>query len=425
MLDLKAIRSEPEKFLRLLEAKGAAENLSRLLDLDYQRRQLVTKTDELKSLRNRVSDEIARLKRMGTAAEDKIKEMKSVSLQIKEQDEQIRELEEQIHQILITLPNIPHASVRIGRSAADNEVVKIWGEAPTYDFPLKDHLDLAENLGILDFKRAAKISGTGFPLYVGDGAVLERALVNFMLDFHRKKHGYREVFPPFLVNRDSAFGTGQLPKLAEDMYLTTEDDLFLIPTAEVPVTNIHRDEIIPESKLPIKYVAYSGCFRREAGSYGKETRGLSRVHQFNKVELVWFTTPETSYDVHEKLLQDAEEILQALNLHYRVVSLCSGDLSFAAAKCYDIEIWAPGTGKYFEVSSVSNFEDFQARRANIRYRRSGDNKVGYVHTLNGSGVATPRLMIALLETYQTDEGTIIVPEALQPYTGFSLIKTTV
>ncbi len=425
MLDLKAIRSEPEKFLRLLEAKGAAENLNRLLDLDYQRRQLVTKTDELKSLRNRVSDEIARLKRAGAAAEDKIKEMKSVSLQIKEQDEQIRSLEEQIHQILITLPNIPHASVKIGRSAADNEVVKIWGEVPTYDFPLKDHLDLAENLGIIDFKRAAKISGTGFPLYVGDGAVLERALVNFMLDFHRKKHGYREVFPPFLVNRDSAFSTGQLPKLEEDMYLTSEDDLFLIPTAEVPVTNIHRDEIIPENKLPIKYVAYSGCFRREAGSYGKETRGLSRVHQFNKVELVWFTIPETSYDVHEKLLQDAEEILQALNLHYRVVSLCSGDLSFAAAKCYDIEVWAPGTGKYFEVSSVSNFEDFQARRANIRYRRSGDNRVGYVHTLNGSGVATPRLMIALLETYQTDEGTIVVPEALQPYTGFSLIKTTV
>jgi len=243
-----------------------------------------------------------------------------------------------------------------------------------------------------------------------------------MLDFHRKQHGYCEVFPPFLVARESAFGTGQLPKLEDDMYKTTEDDLFLIPTAEVPVTNIHRDEIIPENRLPIKYVAYSGCFRREAGSYGKETRGLSRVHQFNKVELVWFTTPETSYDVHERLLQDAEEILQALKLHYRVVALCSGDLSFAAAKCYDIEVWAPGTGKYFEVSSVSNFEDFQARRANIRYRRASDNKVKYLHTLNGSGVATPRLMIALLETYQTDEGKVVIPEVLHPYTGFNIIS---
>lgn len=421
MLDLKAIRTEPDKYLNLLKAKGAETRLQELLDLDARRRQLVVRSDELKALRNRVSDEIAQLKRQGISAEDKILEMKQVSQTIKEQDAQIAQLEAEIEKILVTLPNIPHSSVKIGRSADDNEVVKTWGQAPQYDFPLKDHLDLGEKLGILDFKRAAKISGSGFPLYVGKGAVLERALINFMLDFHRKRHGYCEVFPPFLVTRESAFGTGQLPKLEEDMYKTTEDELFLIPTAEVPVTNIHRDEIIPENRLPIKYVAYSGCFRREAGSYGKETRGLSRVHQFNKVELVWFTTPEISYDVHERLLQDAEEILQALKLHYRVVALCSGDLSFAAAKCYDIEVWAPGTGKYFEVSSVSNFEDFQARRANIRYRRASDNKVGYLHTLNGSGVATPRLMIALLETYQTDEGKVVIPEVLHSYTGFNII----
>ena len=288
---------------------------------------------------------------------------------------------------------------------------------------LKDHLDLANDLGILDFRRSSKISGSGFPLYVGDGARLERAFINFMLDFHIERHGYKEIFPPYLVSRDSAFGTGQLPKLEDDMYLDKTDDLFLVPTAEIPVTNIHRDEILPENQLPIKYVAYSACFRREAGSYGKDTRGLSRVHQFNKVEMVRFTTPEVSYLAHEELLNDAEEILQALNLHYRVVSLCSGDLSFAAAKCYDIEIWAPGSQKYFEVSSVSNFEDFQARRTNIRYRRAADGKVSYLHTLNGSGVATPRLMIAFLETYQTDEGTIVIPEILQPYTRFKMIKT--
>lgn len=422
MLDLKEIRTEPDKYLSLLKAKGAEARLQELLDLDAKRRQLVARSDELKALRNRVSDEIAQLKRQGISAEAQILEMKAVSQTIKEQDSQIAQLETEIEKILVTLPNIPHSSVKIGRGAEDNEVVKSWGQVPHYDFNLKDHLDLGEKLGILDFKRAAKISGSGFPLYVGKGAVLERALINFMLDFHRKQHGYCEVFPPFLVARESAFGTGQLPKLEDDMYKTTEDDLFLIPTAEVPVTNIHRDEIIPENRLPIKYVAYSGCFRREAGSYGKETRGLSRVHQFNKVELVWFTTPETSYDVHERLLQDAEEILQALKLHYRVVALCSGDLSFAAAKCYDIEVWAPGTGKYFEVSSVSNFEDFQARRANIRYRRASDNKVKYLHTLNGSGVATPRLMIALLETYQTDEGKVVIPEVLHPYTGFNIIS---
>ncbi|MBU0712478.1 serine--tRNA ligase, partial [bacterium] len=355
--------------------------------------------------------------------DDKISEMKKVGEKIKDLDDEIGSIDEQLNSIMITLPNMPHESVKVGRTAEENEFVREWGKKPQYDYLLKDHLDLAENLGILDFYRGAKVSGSGFPIYKAAGARLERAFINFMLDMHTEKHGYQEIFPPFMVNRESAFGTGQLPKLEDDMYRDNTDDLFLIPTAEVPVTNIHRDEIILENQLPIHYAAYSACFRREAGSYGKDTRGLSRVHQFNKVEMVRFTQPENSYEAHEELLQNAEDVLQALNLHYRIVSLCSGDLSFAAAKCYDIEIWAPGSLKYFEVSSVSNFEDFQARRANIRYRRALDGKVSYVHTLNGSGVATPRLMIAFLETYQTDEGTITIPEILQPYTGFKQIKS--
>ncbi len=423
MLDIKMIRQDPERFKKGLKAKNANERFVILLNLDQKRREFVTQSDQLKALRNQVSAEIARLKKSRLPADKKIIEMKAVGGKIKTLDQDIRQIDEQITDILSSLPNIPHVSVKIGKSAEDNEIVREWGEKPRYDFSLSDHLDLAENLGILDFHRAAKISGSGFPLYKGAGARLERSFINFMLDFHTEKHGYQEIFPPFLTNRAAAFGTGQLPKLEEDMYLDNSDDLFLIPTAEVPVTNMHRDEIIPENKLPIRYTAYSACFRREAGSYGRDTRGLSRIHQFNKVEMVRFCQPELSYQAHEELLNDAEEILQALNLHYRIVELCSADLSFAAAKCYDIEIWAPGSRKYFEVSSVSNFEDFQARRANIRYRRASDGKVAYVHTLNGSGVATPRLMIAFLETYQTDEGTIIIPEILQPYTGFNQIKT--
>jgi seryl-tRNA synthetase len=423
MLDIKEIRRDPERYRLGLQAKNGAEKLADLLDLDQQRRERITRSDELKALRNRVSAEIAELKKRGQPAEQKIVEMKQVAGQIKILDDEIRGIDEKINGIVATLPNIPHSSVKIGKSADENEIVRDWGTKPQYDFRLQDHLDLAEKLDILDFQRAAKISGSNFPLYKGAGARLERALVNFMLDYHTEKHGYQEIFPPFLTSRDAAFGTGQLPKLEEDMYIDTSDDLFLIPTAEVPVTNIHRDEIIPENKLPIKYTAYSACFRREAGSYGRETRGLSRVHQFNKVELVQFCTPDLSYTAHEELLKDAEEILQALTLHYRIVALCSGDLSFAAAKCYDIEVWAPASQKYFEVSSISNYEDFQARRTNIRYRRTADGKVAYLHTLNGSGVATPRLMIAFLETYQTDEGTILIPKVLQPYTGFKQIKT--
>lgn len=423
MLNIKKIRSNPEKYREGLKSRGDTGDLDSLLKFDNQKRKKITEADQLKSLRNRVSEEIGVLKREGKPSENKIKEMRSVGGKIKELDMEIKQLDEQIRNVLVTLPNIPHELVKIGSCPEENEIIKYWGEKPTFDFPINDHFDLAVSLNILDFWRASKISGTGFPLYMGYGAKLERSMVNFMIDFHTSNHGYKEVFPPFLTTRDSAFGTGQLPKLEEDMYITSGDSLFLIPTSEVPVVNIHRDEIISEDRLPLRYAAYSACFRREAGSYGKETRGLTRVHQFNKVEMVKFTTPETSYEHLETMLSDAEAILQALNLHYRVVSLCSGDLGFAAAKCYDIEVWAPAAEKYLEVSSISNCEDFQARRANIRFRRSSNGKVEFVHTLNGSGVATPRLLIALLETYQTDEGTIIIPEVLQSYTGFSVIKS--
>ncbi len=421
MLDIKKLRENPELFRQGLKAKKAEAKLDEILVNDEKRRTLVTEVDKLKALRNAVSKEIGDLKKNRQDASAKIQEMQEVGKKIKAIDSEINEVEEKNNSILVTLPNLPHESVKVGYTEAENVEVATWGEKPSYDYDLKDHLDVAEQHGILDMQRGAKISGSGFPLFMGKGARLERALINFMLDFHTEKHGYTEVYPPFLVNRDSAFGTGQLPKMEEDMYLCNLDDLFLIPTAEVPVTNIHRDEIMSEKDLPKKYAAFSGCFRREAGSYGKDTRGLSRLHQFNKVEMVQFVKPEESYEIHEKLLKDAEDILQALGLHYRVLSLCSGDLSFAAAKCYDIEVWAPGSDKYFEVSSVSNFEDFQSRRANIRYRRSSDNKVNFVHTLNGSGVATPRLVIALLETYQQEDGSVIIPEVLRPYTGFDKI----
>ncbi len=422
MLDIKKLRKDPEPFRKGLKAKNAEAKLDELLQKDEKRRELITSVNDLKALRNKVSKEIGHLKRNKEDASGKISEMQEVSKKIKVMDNEISEIDEQRTEIMATLPNIPHTSVPVGTTEADNEEVASWGDKKDFAYNLKDHLDIAEGLEILDMQRGAKISGSGFPLFIGKGARLERALINFMLDFHTEKHGYTEVFPPFLVSRNTMFGTGQLPKMEADMYHCTEDDLFLIPTAEVPVTNIHSDEIMPEKDLPKKFAAFSGCFRREAGSYGKETRGLSRLHQFNKVEMVQFTRPEESYDVHEKLLKDAEDILQALGLHYRILNLCSGDLSFAAAKCYDIEVWAPGSDKYFEVSSVSNFEDFQARRSNIRYRRSSDNQVDFVHTLNGSGVATPRLVIALLETYQQEDGSVLIPEILQSYTGFAKIE---
>ncbi|MCH7954394.1 MAG: serine--tRNA ligase [Candidatus Marinimicrobia bacterium] len=421
MLDLKIIRENPAFVTESIALKGDDGGIEQIVEYDGNRRRLLEEVESLRSLRNRVSEEISVSKKNGEDAEEKISEMREVSQKIKAVEHTLRETESQLNEQMLRIPNIPHESVPKGKEASDNKFVRDWMDKPKYDFDLKDHLELGESLGILDFKRASKLSGSGFPLYMGDGAKLERSLINFMLDLQTTENGYKEVFPPFLVSRESALTTGQLPKFEEDMYKTSLEDLFLIPTAEVPVTNIHRDEILSSEELPISYAAYSACFRREAGSYGKDTRGFLRVHQFNKVELVKFCEPESSYDELEKIVSDAEEILKRLELHYRVVELSTGDLSFAAAKCYDIEVWAPGEEKYLEVSSCSNFEAFQARRGNIRYRKS-DGKIDFVHTLNGSGLATSRLMVALLETHQTDEGTIQIPEALTTYFGKSIIK---
>lgn len=421
MLDIKVIRNNPESVANSLESKGEKVDLDSVLDLDKKRRTILEEVESLRSVRNRVSDEISSAKKEGKNADDRISEMQNVSTKIKELDQPLKEVEAELRELMLNFPNLPHKSVPIGNDASDNKLVRDWGNKLESDFELKDHLELGDSLGLFDFKRSSKISGSGFPLYTGMGAKLERGLINFMLDLQTEENGYKEVFPPFLVNYESALTTGQLPKFQEDMYVSSQDDLYLIPTAEVPVTNIHRDEILEDASLPISYAAYSACFRREAGSYGKDTRGFLRVHQFNKVELVKFTRPEESYEELENIVSNAEEVLKRLELHYKIMELSTGDLSFAAAKCYDIEVWAPGEEKYLEVSSCSNFEDFQARRGNIRYRNS-DGQIGYVHTLNGSGLATSRLMVALLETHQTDEGQIHVPEPLVPYVGTTIIK---
>ncbi len=417
MLDLKFIRENPELVKKGIEAKGEMGDVERLLELDRRRREIIQHVEDLKKQRNENSKAVARLKKEGQDASHIIESTRQISEKIKSLDEELKEVEDALHQELIRIPNLPHESTPIGKDASENVEVQRWGEIPEFDFEPLDHLQLGERLDILDFKRGGKVTGSGFPVYKGDGARLERALINFMLDLHIEKHGYTEIFPPFLANRESMFGTGQLPKLEDDMYLAEKDDLFLIPTAEVPVTNLHRNEILEGDELPIKYVAYSACFRREAGSYGKETRGFLRVHQFNKVEMVNIVPPENSYDFHEQLLREACEVLELLQIPYRVLLLCSGDLSFAAAKCYDIETWSPAEGKWLEASSVSNFEDFQARRANIRFRPEKGAKPQFVHTLNGSGLATSRLMVSLLENYQTDEGTVIIPEVLRKYMG--------
>jgi len=422
MLDLKFIRENPEVVKNAIRLKGEKDTVDEILKLDERRRELIKKGDALKARRNDVTEEIANLKKQGKDATDLIEEMRKVSDEIKSIDAELKKVETELENLLLWLPNIPHSSVPIGKDASDNVVVRVWGEIPEFDFEIKDHLTLGKKLGIIDFERGAKLTGSGFPLYIGKGATLERALINFMLDLHIQKHGYIEVFPPFLVNEASMRGTGQIPKLKDDMYYCPEDDLYLIPTAEVPVTNIHRDEILDISELPKKYVAYSACFRREAGSWGRETKGFLRVHQFNKVELVKFTTPETSYDELESLVKDAEEVLQLLNIPYRVVLLCTRDMSFASAKTYDIEVWSPAEKKWLEASSCSNFEDFQARRMNVRFRRDKKSKPEFVHTLNGSGLATSRLMVALLENYQTPEGKVIVPKVLHKYTGFTIIE---
>jgi len=425
MLDLKFIRENTEIVRQAIKNKHEKDNLDQLLELDSKRRDLLKQVEELKSQKNKASDEVAKLKREGKDASEIIQKMKLVSDEITLLDKQLSEVEKSIQQILLTIPNIPHNSVPIGEDSSQNVEVRRWApEGYSYELENEnymDHLELGKKLGILDFERGAKISGSGFPVYVGKGATLERALINFMLDYHLQKHGYKEIFPPFLVNRESMIGTGQIPKLEEDMYHCNEDDLFPIPTAEVPITNFYRNEILKEEDLPVKFVGYSACFRREAGSYGKETKGFLRVHQFNKVEMVKFVKPEDSYDELEKLVNDAEDILKELKIPYRVMLLCTGDLSFSAAKCYDIEVWAPVEKRFLEASSCSNFESFQARRANIRFRRKEGGKPEFVHTLNGSGLATSRLMVAIMENYQTPEGKLIVPKVLQKYTGFEII----
>ena len=424
MLDLKFIRENPELVKQGIKNKNETDRLDDLLNLDEQRRELILKTEELKHKRNQVSSQIPQMKKAGQDVTNILAEMKTVSDQISALDSQLKNIELKIEDILLYIPNMPHKSVPVGKSAEDNVEVRQWlpeGFSFTSIEKILDHIELGKKLRILDFERGAKISGSGFPLYTGKGATLERALINFMLDYHLMNHGYSEVFPPFLVNKNSMIGTGQLPKMADDMYYIEKDELYPIPTAEVPVTNIFKNEILNDDELPLKYVGYSACFRREAGSYGKESKGFLRVHQFNKVEMVKIVKPENSYDELEKLVKDAEDILQALRIPYRIIMLCTGDLSFAATKCYDIETWSPAENKWLESSSCSNFENFQARRANIRFRNKETKKPEFVHTLNGSGLATSRLMVSLLENYQTPEGKVIVPEVLQKYTNFSII----
>ena len=423
MLDLKFIRENPEIVKKGVRLKNEDVDIDQLLVLDKQRREIIFEVEKLKKERNENSNQVALFKKEKKDASVLIEKTKKISAQIKRFDDRLTEIQSALRSELDRVPNMPHHTTPQGKDSSDNVEIKTWGDIPTFDFDVLDHLSLGERLDILDFKRGGKITGSGFPVYKGMGARLERALINFMLDRHIYENGYTEIFPPFIANRASMYGTGQLPKLEEDMYLAEKDDLFLIPTAEVPVTNLHRDEILPVDELPVKYVAYSACFRREAGSYGKDTRGFLRVHQFNKVELVNFTLPEESYLAHERILKEATEILELLGVPYRILSLASGDLSFAAAKCYDIETWSPAENKWLEASSVSNFEDFQARRANIRFRREQDKQLEFVHTLNGSGLATSRLMVSLLELNQTDEGTIIVPEVLHSYmNGVDVIK---
>jgi len=416
MLDIHVIREETERVAKGLRAKRVEADLQAVLALDKQRRELLTKADVLRAQQNRASEEIGRLMREKKDAEAPIAAMKQIKAEIESLTEPLKNIEENIRQALLRIPNLPHASVPVGGMDA-NRVVRSWGEPRKFDFKPKSHIELGQELDIIDLERATKLSGSGFVLYKNAGARLERALFNFMLDLHTTQNGYREIFPPFLVNTDSMTGTGQLPKMAEDMYRCKDDELWLVPTAEVPVTNIHRDEILDEADLPVYYTAYTACFRREAGSYGKDTRGMIRVHQFNKVEMVKFVHPQTSYDELEKLVGNAEGVLQKLGLPYRVLELASGDLSFAAAKCYDLEAYAPTDERWLEVSSCSNFEDFQARRANIRFKGKEQKKPAFVHTLNGSGLALARTMVTILEHYQTREGEVIVPEVLRPYMG--------
>lgn len=418
MIPLRFIRQNQAAVRQGLLDKGmAGDGLDEILALDKQLREKITQVESLKARRNQVSQEIGQLKQEGRPAEAQVKAMGVVSREIKALDQAVHALQEEVDQRLLWLPNLPHPSVPVGPDASANRVVATVGDPVRHSFQAQDHLALLENLSLVDFEAGARIAGRGFPLYMGRGARLERALINFMLDLHTREHGYTEVYPPFLATRKATQITGQLPKLEEDMYVTTTDDLFLIPTAEVPITNMFQGQILAEDDLPLNFTAFSACFRREAGSYGKETKGLLRLHQFNKVELVKFVHPDTSYGELETVRAHAEEVLRRLGLTYRVVELGSGDLSFAAAKCYDLELYAPAMDSWLEVSSCSNFEAFQARRGQIRFRRNDTGKLDYIHTLNGSGVATPRLMAALLESCQQRDGSVVLPQVLVPYYG--------
>ena len=417
MLSLTRIRNIPDQIKAGLEARNESINLDKILKLDERHRDKIHQLNEMRAERNRASEAISEAKRAGKNFDDAITDMKKVSDTIKNLEKEVSDLGQMLDEQLELIPNIPHDTVPVGQDETANQVIREWGEPPAADFDLKSHVEIGLELNLFDLERGSKISGSGFPLLTGLGAKLERVLINYMLDLHVQKHDFTEIFPPFLTRAEAPRTCGQLPKFADDMYYIEKDDLYLVPTAEVPVTNIFSDEIMDECDLPGNYAAYSACFRREAGSYGKDTHGLLRLHQFNKVEMVKFVEPKTSYDELENITTQAEEILQQLGLHYRVVALNTSDLSFAAAKCYDLEVWAPGESKWLEVSSCSNYEDFQARRGNIRYRRTADKKVDFVHTLNGSGLATPRLMVALLETYQTADGKVLLPQVIHKPMG--------
>ena len=416
MFDIKLIRENPQLVIEGLKKKNVTISIEEILEIDKKRKELMLRSEELRAKQNAANDEISKLIKEKKDAREKIAAMKEISVEVGQLEPQIKALEEKINKLLLYVPNLPHNSIPVG-SPEHNRIERTWGEQKKFSFKPKDHIDIAEALDIIDFKRATKITGSHFILFKKEGALLERALLNFMLDLHTREHGYKEMSPPILVNRESMTGTGQLPKMEEDMYRLKEEDLFLIPTAEVPVTNIHRDEILNEEDLPLYYTAYTPCFRREAGSYGKDTKGLVRVHQFDKVELVKFVHPKTSYKELEKLVANAEKVFQLLELPYRVVTLATGDLSFAAAKCYDIEVYAPGMEKWLETSSCSNFEDFQARRANIRFKGKETKKATLIHTLNGSGVALARTVVAILENYQNEKGEVVIPKVLRPYMG--------
>lgn len=417
MLDLRFVSSNLELVKKALKDRNLKLDLSEFEELDKRRRALIAKTDSLRHNQKLANEEIQRLKKEGEERTKLIQRLRELSDQIKDLEVELKDIQEKINKILFEIPNIPDPSCPIGLDESSNEVIRFWGEKPRFDFEPRPHWELGEKLGILDIPRATKITGSRFALLVGLGSKLERALINFMLDIHTKEHGYKEVWPPFMVNSQSMTGTGQLPKFKEDLFKLENWDYYLIPTAEVPVTNIHREEILKEEDLPLKYVAYSPCFRAEAGSHGKDTRGIIRQHQFDKVELVKLTKPEDSMEELESLTRDAEEILKRLEIHYRVVCLCTGDLGFSSSKTYDIEVWMPGQQTYREISSCSNFKDFQARRADIRFKRKGQKGTQLVHTLNGSGLAVGRTFVAILENYQQSDGSVVIPKALRPYMG--------